>query len=111
MSYAVGQTLWFESHVRYKSSGYVTITKVGRIYLTFDTNNRADKITLIQQSDNSSHIGQYYLTKEACEAEQATRAAWNKLRDLMQYCRPPSSITAEAIATAQQLLFPGDSHA
>lgn len=71
----VGDKLWFVPGYRKAGSGYVTIEKVGRLYLTLSNRLRADKRTL--HTDYSSRC---YLSKKEHDNETAFRVALSEFR-------------------------------
>ena len=62
----VGDKLWYVPWHRKAGAGYVTVEKVGRLYLTLSNRLRADKHTLY--IDYSSRC---YLSKEEHDSEIA----------------------------------------
>ena len=71
----VGDKLWFVPGRSGAGAGYVTIEKVGRLYLTLSNRRRADKHTLY--ADYSSRC---YLSKEEHDDEVAFRIALSAFR-------------------------------
>ena len=71
----VGDKLWFVPGYRKAGAGYVTIEKVGRLYLTLSNRLRADKHTLY--TDYSSKC---YLSKEEHDNETAFGVALSELK-------------------------------
>lgn len=71
----VGDKLWYVPGHRKAGAGYVTVEKVGRLYLTLSNRLRADKHTLY--TDYSSRC---YLSKEEHDNEIAFRVALSEFR-------------------------------
>ena len=71
----VGDKLWFVPGYRKAGAGYVTVEKVGRLYLTLSNRLRADKHTLY--TDYSSRC---YLSKEEHDNEIAFRIALSEFK-------------------------------
>lgn len=102
--FAVGKTLWFQSSVGYVPSGAVTITKVGRTWLTLDNSHRADIETLVVEGVNVP-AGRCFMTYEECEAEQQLRAEWRMFTQKINQWTPPTGLTLESLQEAKRLLF------
>lgn len=105
--YIEGQKLWMVPHQRYIGEPReVTITKVGRKWLTLDSGHRAavDGLALDGGGGYSSP-GVCYLTREAWEADKALNDAWDKLRkDVELVRRVPNAIAVQDIYDARKLL-------
>ncbi len=71
----VGDKLWFVPGYRKEGTGYVTVEKVGRLYLTLSNRLRADKHTLY--TDYSSRC---YLSKEEHDNEEAFRTTLSEFK-------------------------------
>lgn len=71
----VGDKLWFVPGHSRAGAGYVTIEKVGRLYLTLSNRRRADKHTL-----RTDYCSRCYLSKEEHDNEIAFRIALSEFR-------------------------------
>lgn len=104
--YACGQELYFEwsDYGQKKNTGeMVTITKIGRRWLTLSNGHRADATTLYADGGQYSAPGRCFISRESREIERARDSAWTALRNNMQR-RAPDKVSAEDIAHATRLL-------
>lgn len=104
--YTEGQKLWLVPSQRYMGEPHeVTITKVGRKWLTLDNRHRAAVDGLALDGGEYMSPGVCYLTREEWEFEKALNDAWSKLRrDVDLARRVPSGITVRCIHDARKLL-------
>jgi hypothetical protein len=106
--FIVGQTLWFVYYKGYSSSPRpdceVTITKVGREWLTLSSGHRVDKHTLIADGKGYSSPGRCYLSREIYEKRVATLKAWRDFSSTIDPRNPPDLASLESIAQAMRLL-------
>lgn len=106
-TFSVGQTLWWVSNNTARSQRPVTITKVGRTWLSLDNLHRVDRTTLIADSGGvGGPPGQCYPTQQAYEADIALTVAWHRLLkdiDATRY-RRPAHLTHDAIDQIRSLL-------
>lgn len=104
--YTEGQKLWLVPSQRYMGGPYeVTITKVGRKWLTLNNGYRAAVDGLALDGGEYASPGVCYLTREAYEIEKALNDAWSKLRrDIDMARRAPNELTVQCIHDARKLL-------
>lgn len=100
----VGQTLWYVPFRRGEPRE-VTVTKVGRLWGSFDaeySGGRFDLKTL--RIDNST--GQLYLNREVYERDVFLRKAWGELRkEIDRTYSPPPGVTINQVDNAMRSLF------
>jgi len=106
--FIVGQTLWFvhcgtggnRSHM----DGEVTITKVGREWLTLSNRHRVDKHTLYADGKGYASPGRCYLSREIYEKWKAVLKAWRDFSNSIDPRNPPAGVDLESIAQAMRIL-------
>jgi len=89
----IGQQLWFVPDRRPSGSGYDTVAKIGREWVTMSGHNpyrfRKDDPKMRADGKSYSSPGRYYLSKEAYEEEsRLNRRFQNLIRRVPQYHRP-----------------------
>lgn len=109
----VGQKLYYVPANRYRrtSSNEVTVTAVGRKWVTFKDGSVVERFALadprmeIDGGDYQSP-GRCYLSKDAYESEQALGRRWNELVKWVERHKwpPPSGMTVERIDQAIAVL-------
>lgn len=105
MTLTVGQTLWLVPASRWGKPHAVTVTKVGRKWAELgDRETRVNAETLYQDGGQYMSPGRCYVSQDAYEAERNADAAWNALKQAIQYIGRPPSVAAHHIAHAAQLL-------
>jgi hypothetical protein len=108
--FIVGQTLWFVYSHNYgnlpRSNCEVTITKVGREWLTLSSGHRIDKHTLEVDGEGYASPGRCYLSRKKHEEEIAVVLEWKKFLRFLQAkgYRAPGGATVESIAQAMRIL-------
>jgi len=108
--FIVGQTLWFVYNNTYSNrlrlDCEVTITKVGRAWLTLSSGHRIDKHTLEVDGKGYASDGRCYLSREKHEEEIAVAQEWKKFLRFLQAkgYRVPNGATVESIAQAMRIL-------
>lgn len=87
-----GQELWYvPSDRRFDKNGSaVTVTKVGRKWLSLSNGERIEADTLVADGRGYAAPGRCWLSEDHWLAEVSRRAAWNDLRALLerQYAAP-----------------------
>ncbi len=100
MKLEVGQTLWWVP--RHGAPCDVTVTKVGRKWVTLSNYRRVLADTLMVEADSQTRC---YLDRTAHEADMALGAVWREfLRQLNPSYRAPPGMTIERIQQAAELL-------
>ena len=110
MEFTVGQKLWCVMSDRRGGSfpgREVTITKVGRKWLTIDyADYRVDMGHMFVDGHGYASPGRCYLSKEEYEKIPALQAAWKEFRArlTLMYGTIPEGVTVEDIREAMKLL-------
>lgn len=89
---------------RYRNAQTVTVTKVGRKWLTLSNGERADKETLVLDQNHGS-APKLYQSEAAWQKEMGHNRLWGAFRSQVErtaHSRPPAS--EEAIRKAAALL-------
>lgn len=103
--YSVGQPLWYVPTIRRGDQKEVTITQVGRKWLTLSNGERASIDGLVVDGGGYSTPAWCYVSREEYEAEQTLNAAWSEFRRAIDSSRrTPGLATLEAIQQAIKLL-------
>lgn len=104
--YHVGQRLWFVPEQRWNGQPReLTITKIGRKWITLNDDHRASIENLIVDGDGYSSPGRCYVDQVAYEEEKALNEAWTAFRqDTDRMRRTPELVTIESIQQARKLL-------
>jgi hypothetical protein len=105
--FIVGQTLWFVYNNygnRSRLNSEVTITKVGREWLTLSSGRRINKHTLEVDGKGYASPGRCYLSREIYEKRMATLKAWRDFSSSIDPRNPPDGVELESIAQAMRLL-------
>ncbi|ABX36063.1 hypothetical protein Daci_3425 [Delftia acidovorans SPH-1] len=98
--FKVGQTLFWVG----RDKAEVTITKVGRKWLTLSNERRIDIVTLKQEG---GYYGRCYLSAGEYEAGIERNHAWLKLRrQVGMFHTTPAHLTTEQVQQVSRLLFP-----
>lgn len=109
MDYEIGQKLWYVSNdKRYQKHAHeVTITAIGRKWLTINDKERVDKNTLSVDGGQYSSPATCFLSQQVYENKVALDDAWTEFIDLTRshQWRTPDGVTIETIRQAKQLLF------
>jgi hypothetical protein len=102
----VGQILWYvPADMRWSKPREVTITKIGRKWITLGNFGRIDIKTLHVDAGAYSSPGRCYLSQEDYETERSADAAWHELREAIgRLYRRPSNLPISAIRQAAALL-------
>lgn len=112
MKYEVGQVLWLNCPERYRASGPITITKVGRKwaeYCHLDERGRQFRRGKFSMETGYVDCGGYtpvdkvWPSEEAYTAWEVRLETWRKLRDWMSR-GAPASVTTQDICAAAKLL-------
>jgi hypothetical protein len=107
----VGDKLWWVSLLDYGNSGNkrgreVTITKVGRVYLTLSNGYRVFRDTLKVKSDYTTGVTVYFSELDHLTAHGRSEA-WSSLRRLIDSKHTcPDHLSREEIDQAIELLSP-----
>lgn len=101
----VGDKLWFQTTRRYEACRYVTVDAVGRKWLALGNGYRADKNTLVVDSDGYASHASLHVSQEAYEAERDLHDRWRLIRAAVSGAyRPPAGVTLGDLKTAMELL-------
>lgn len=101
----VGDTLWWVPAPRYGVAMEVSVTKVGRKWVTLDNGHRIDLETWTADGGNFMSPGTCWLSREAWERNTVLVQSWERLRrDASNLWRPPRDMTVERIAQVRDLL-------
>lgn len=73
-----GSEFYFVPKSRYRAREYLTVTKVGRKWLTLSNGERADKVTL--ELEDGWNTGRLYPSQEQYQAIQAAEDLWRAFR-------------------------------
>ena len=107
MTYTVGQQLWYQP-TQYGSARLVTITKIGRKWLTVGLGLHVDKETLSADGGEYMSPGQCYLSEADYHAKVNLDHQWAQLlRDIPRYTRP-AHITIDQIKQVRCVLGLGN---
>ncbi len=103
--FTVGQVLYYVPESRYNQSKYVTITKVGRIWLSFD-GMRINKDTLKADGNGYASPGECWLSKEEYDRYRELCKAWEELKSrIRDRYQPSKDLSVDDIQGVIQLLF------
>ena len=103
MEYKVGQQLWFvPTDRRWGTSYFLTIEKVGKKWIHFPNNRKAEIENLLVMSGDHS-LGRCYVSKDDYEASQKIIRYWTALRSSIHW-NPTPGISVEDIEKACELL-------
>lgn len=105
-AFAVGDKLWMVPSQRYMGDAReVTVTKVGRKWLTLDNGYRASAADMWLDGGGYTSPGSCYASRAAWEAHKELCDAWEQLRrDVDRERRPPPGVTAQLIWHARASL-------
>ena len=104
-TYEVGQTLFFRGRHAHKRSEPVTITKVGRAWLTLSNGHRANITDLSVDGGCYSSPAQCYLSEKEFNDEVMLAASWQKFKDDIKYMKVTEpQVTIENIAQLRKML-------
>ena len=106
--FTVGQVLYYVPESRYNQSKYVTITKVGRIWLSCD-GMRISKETLRADGYGYASPGKCWLSKEEYDRYRELCKAWEELKSrIRDRYQPSKDLSVDDIQGVIQLLFYGE---
>ena len=101
----VGDILLWVGRGNHVTMRDVTVTKVGRKWISLSNHARIDKTSLIADGGEYMPPGRCYLSKSEYEAEIALSRAWQKFRmDIGSMYQIPKNATVEGIANARKIL-------
>ena len=92
----IGQKLWFVPSSRHRTEYEVTVTKIGRKWITIG-HDRFDADSMWLDGGRYSSPGRVWLTRTDWEARKARDALWNTFWQMMnrQYRAPDHLTTAD----------------
>lgn len=99
----VGQVLWWVQSGVKKSplrDGPVTVTRIGRKWITLSNYHRMDIETWDADGGGFSSPGRCYVSEEAYRYECAMTEKWGDLRRLVSSYRPPAGVSLADIEAA-----------
>lgn len=100
----VGDKLWFVPRSRYSEAAWVTITKVGRKWISAG-GNRFDKTTLEADGGNYSSPGQGYRSQEEWAETVYLRKAWSAVSAYLRNAYgPPDGMSIDRLASIAAIL-------
>lgn len=105
--YQVGQELYFVPNSmvsRRESPHTVTITKVGRKWLTLSNYYRVDRDDLRADGGNYSSPGRCWLSQEEYEKACRLALAWEQFKLHLQNIPRPAMLTLDKIREARRVL-------
>jgi len=106
--FTVGQVLYYVPESRHNQSKCVTITKVGRIWLSCD-GMRISKETLRADGNGYASPGECWLSKEEYDRYRELCKAWEELkRRIRDQYQPSKDLSVDDIQGVIRLLFPPD---
>lgn len=106
INFKVGQELYVpRKAVGFKSPYPVTITKIGKRWLSLSNNHRADIDTLSVDGGAYSSPAICYLSIEAIKGDSLLKSAWDDFKlDVYHHGGIPEGLTVEAIVQMRKLL-------
>lgn len=106
-TFTVGQKFYFVPDTTVsgrRTPTWVTVTQVGRKWITTDQGMRFDPLTLQVDGGQYSSPGRMYVNREEHEARVLVHTSWRHLVHDMQTRRAPNTVSAEDIERARKLL-------
>jgi hypothetical protein len=90
--FRVGDKLWYVDRFRRSAGMEVTVTKIGRSYVTLSNFERFDK-----NGHMDTENGTVHLSRESCETDMRTHAMWQSFCHQLPFWRRPPGLDEAAI--------------
>jgi hypothetical protein len=103
MSFAVGQSLVFAPYGKRHEVLDLTVTKIGRKWVTLSNDYRFDPATLRVDGQGYTSPGRMYLSRDEYNTAVAITEAWRLMQNAIDYV-PPPGVTVADIEAARKLL-------
>lgn len=104
MTYKVGDKLWWVSSHNTSVQGVVTVTRVGRKWLSLSNAHRVDIDSLLADGKGYSSPGRCYQSLDEYVRLTAIADAWDAFKSALgRHYRPPASVTVSDILAAANL--------
>jgi hypothetical protein len=103
MSFAVGQTVVYAPNDKRASASDLTITAVGRKWVTLSNQLRFDRATLLIDDRPFSSPGRIYRSRDEYNTAVAIKDAWVGLVRALGY-EPVAGVTLADLKAARKLL-------
>jgi hypothetical protein len=101
--FTIGQILWREVSPRRGISAFVTVTKVGRRWITVSNDERFDAHTMLEDAGGYKAYASYWNSKEECDESAYRGRVWNELNK-SRYGSPPKDSSTEDLILAAKIL-------
>lgn len=99
--YKVGHKFWWVGSDNKRTQSEVTVTKVGRAWLTLSNGHRVDKTTLVADAGEFTSPGHCWESKSAFDGHASIAKAWSALqREVQLSLSVPKNVTLDDIKAA-----------
>jgi len=103
--YKIGQTLWYVPIRRHGQPCEVTITKVGRQWLTLSNGHRVCKEDLVCDGKGYVSPGRCYVSQDEYRQEALLNNQWDRFRaEISSWHRRPNSVSHDDLCKVMTIL-------